>query len=262
MQQGSRSGLSPAHILASSGRVLAAMLKTPDEEVDEYLRVLAEMADASGSRITDPPQTVGDCPDWEDNRILDLAAAVGAFLVVSADADWASMWQWRGRPVIEPPQFASLIDAFLAGTSATSMEGVACDPPQTQAHKPPTSQAAHRTASGTTPQHGSGTPTTNPTLKPPHPPPTHAPTPPPPTSAEHTPPTPQPSPSPLPPPRAGAPAPPPPPPPPPPPLPAPIGPPEVQRARRGFPRVIYRIDDKARMVTGVDVAHLGGVYRT
>lgn len=153
----------PRHILASSGRVLAAMLKTPDEEVDEYLQVLAEMADASGGGITDPPQTVGDCPDWEDNRILDLAAAVGAFLVVSADADWASMWPWRGRPVIEPPQFASLIDAFLAGTSATSMEGVACD---------------------------------------------------------------------------------------------------RFSARRGTYRVIYRIDDKARMVTGVDVAHRRGVYRT
>jgi len=45
------------------------------------------MAEASGGGITDPPQTVGDCSDWEDNRILDLAAAVGAFLIVSADAD-------------------------------------------------------------------------------------------------------------------------------------------------------------------------------
>lgn len=32
-----------------------------------------------------------DRPDWEDNRILDLAAAVGAFLVVSADADLTRM---------------------------------------------------------------------------------------------------------------------------------------------------------------------------
>jgi hypothetical protein len=70
--------LSP-HILANTGRVLATVLKTPDDEVDDYLRALAEMADASGGGITDPPQTVGDCPDWEDNRILDLAAAVGAF---------------------------------------------------------------------------------------------------------------------------------------------------------------------------------------
>jgi hypothetical protein len=40
----------------------------PDEEFDEYLQVLAEMAEASGGGITDPPQTVGDRPDWEDSR--------------------------------------------------------------------------------------------------------------------------------------------------------------------------------------------------
>jgi predicted nucleic acid-binding protein len=75
------------------------------------LRVLVEMSGASGGGITDPPQTVGDCPDWEDNWILDLAAAVGAFFIVSADADLTSMSPWWARPVIEPPQFASLVDA-------------------------------------------------------------------------------------------------------------------------------------------------------
>jgi len=33
-------------------------------------------------------------------------------------------------------------------------------------------------------------------------------------------------------------------------------------ARRGIYRVIYRIDDKARVVTVVDVAHRRDVYRT
>jgi predicted nucleic acid-binding protein len=55
--------------------------------------------------------TAGDCPDWEDNRILDLAAAVGAFFIASADTDLTGMSPWRGRPIIEPPQFASLVDA-------------------------------------------------------------------------------------------------------------------------------------------------------
>ncbi len=99
--------LSP-HIMANTGRVLAEVLKTPDEEIDEYLLVLAEMAEASGGGIVDPPQTVGDCPDWEDNRILDLAADAGAFLVVSADADLTTMSPWRGRAIIEPAQFAPM----------------------------------------------------------------------------------------------------------------------------------------------------------
>ena len=101
--------LSP-HILANTGRELATVLKTPDEEVHDYLRELAEMAWASGGGITDPRQSVGDCPDLEDNRILDLAAAAGAFLIVSADADLTSMSPWRGRPIIEPSQYAAMVD--------------------------------------------------------------------------------------------------------------------------------------------------------
>jgi mRNA interferase RelE/StbE len=33
-------------------------------------------------------------------------------------------------------------------------------------------------------------------------------------------------------------------------------------ARRGTYRIIYRIDDKNRIVTVVDVGHRGDVYRT
>ena len=102
--------LSP-HILVNTGRVLASVLKMPEDEIDEYLAVLAEIAEASGGGITEAPQVVGDCLYWEDNRVLDLAQAVGAFLVVSADADLTTMSPWRGRPVSGPAQFASLVDA-------------------------------------------------------------------------------------------------------------------------------------------------------
>lgn len=102
--------LSP-HILSNTGRVLGEVIGTPKDVVDEYLTVLAEIAEASGGGLIDPPQAVGDCPDWEDNRILDLALAAGAFIIVSADADLTTMSPWRGRPVIEPEQFASLVDA-------------------------------------------------------------------------------------------------------------------------------------------------------
>jgi hypothetical protein len=49
---------------------------TAKGEIDEYITILAEIADTSGGGLTDPPQAVGDCPDWEDNHILDLALAV------------------------------------------------------------------------------------------------------------------------------------------------------------------------------------------
>jgi hypothetical protein len=114
--------LSP-HILANTGRVLATVLETPDDEVDEYLQVLVEIAEAAGGGITDPPQAVGDCPGWEDNRILDLAAAVGAFLIVSADVDLTCMSPWRLRPVIEPPQFGSMVDGSRRARQAATVNG-------------------------------------------------------------------------------------------------------------------------------------------
>jgi len=57
--------LSP-HILTNTGRVLAEVISTPKEEIDEYIDILVEMAEASGGGVLDPPQEVGDCPDWVD----------------------------------------------------------------------------------------------------------------------------------------------------------------------------------------------------
>jgi hypothetical protein len=53
---------------------------------DVNVLVLAEMAEASGG-------------------------GSGRVLIVSADADLTGMSPWRGRPVIEPSQFASMVDA-------------------------------------------------------------------------------------------------------------------------------------------------------
>jgi predicted nucleic acid-binding protein len=53
-----------------------------------------------------------DCPDHEDNLILDLAAEVGALLIVSNDTDLLSMSPWRGTPIIEPGPFAAKVDAM------------------------------------------------------------------------------------------------------------------------------------------------------
>lgn len=101
--------LSP-HIVSNTARVLSEILDLPKPAIDDYLEVLEEMAVTSGGGVLDPPQTVTDCPDWEDNRILDLAAATGAWIIVSADVDLVHMSPWRGRPIVDPRQFASLVD--------------------------------------------------------------------------------------------------------------------------------------------------------
>jgi predicted nucleic acid-binding protein len=50
--------------------------------------------------------------DYEDNLVLDLAAEVGAILIVSHDTDLLSMSPWRGTPVLTPVAFAAKVDAM------------------------------------------------------------------------------------------------------------------------------------------------------
>lgn len=103
--------LSP-HILDNTIRVLMTVVGTPKEEADDYREILIEMADASGGGVLTPPRTVHDCPDHEDNLVLDLAAEVGALLIVSEDADLTSMSPWRGVPVLRARELVGRVDAM------------------------------------------------------------------------------------------------------------------------------------------------------
>ena len=89
-----------------------AVVGTPKEEADDYREILVEMAEASGGGVLAPPRTVHDCPDHEDNLVLDLAAEVGALLIVSEDADLTSMSPWRGVPVLRAREFVGRVDAM------------------------------------------------------------------------------------------------------------------------------------------------------
>lgn len=103
--------LSP-HILDQTARVLADDYRWPKDDVGRYIQLLMRLAEHSGGGTVDPPSTVTDCKDWEDNRILDLAAEVGAYLIVSEDTDLTAMSPWRGTPVLRPRQFAERVDAM------------------------------------------------------------------------------------------------------------------------------------------------------
>ena len=104
--------LSP-HILSNVGRVLADLFKWEPPQVDTYLAVLSETAEHSGGGLlAEVPRTVHDCPDHEDNLILDLAAEVGALLIVSNDTDLLSMSPWRGTPILTPVAFGTKVDAM------------------------------------------------------------------------------------------------------------------------------------------------------
>ena len=48
----------------------------------------------------------------EGNQVLDLAAEVGALLLVSEDADLTSMSPWRGVPILRATEFTARVDAM------------------------------------------------------------------------------------------------------------------------------------------------------
>lgn len=103
--------LSP-HIVENTRRALDEGLKWDPTRVEQFLSVLVRAAEHSGGDVIDPPQIVSDCPDWDDNRILDLAAEVGALLIVSDDADLTSTSPWRGTPILRPREFVAKVDGM------------------------------------------------------------------------------------------------------------------------------------------------------
>lgn len=104
--------LSP-HIAANVDRILGDLFKWAQPEIDSYLEsVIGAAGHSGGGVLAEVPRTVHDCPDHEDNMILDLAAEVGALIMVSNDSDLLSMSPWRGTPIIDPAAFASKVDAM------------------------------------------------------------------------------------------------------------------------------------------------------
>jgi predicted nucleic acid-binding protein len=104
--------LSP-HILVSVERVLAELFAWPQSEIDRYLRAVISAAERShGGIASEVPRTVRDCRDPEGNLILDLAAEVGALIVVSNDPDLLTMSPWCGTPIVEPSEFTAKVEAM------------------------------------------------------------------------------------------------------------------------------------------------------
>ena len=100
------------HILAGVAQVLTDSYRWQPSRVELYLRQLIRISAQSRGQIVDPALTVTDSRDWEDNRILELAEAAGAFLIISDDKDLQAMSPWRGIPVIGARAFASRVDAM------------------------------------------------------------------------------------------------------------------------------------------------------
>jgi predicted nucleic acid-binding protein len=104
------------HILANVLRVLTAQSPVgygwAAERAEEYIALLVEIAEASDGGVVEPTETVTDCQDHENNRILECAAASGSLLVVSDDSDLLSMSPWRGTTIVTCQEFVTRTDAM------------------------------------------------------------------------------------------------------------------------------------------------------
>lgn len=60
----------------------------------------------------EPVRQVADCRDAKDNKYLDLAAAVGAQVIVSGDNDLLVLHPWRGIQIQTP---AAFLTSFVQG---------------------------------------------------------------------------------------------------------------------------------------------------
>jgi predicted nucleic acid-binding protein len=100
------------HILSNAERVLTEGFSWPQELVERFVQIVVQTAEHSAGGVITPPQSINDCKDWEDNRILEVAAEVGALLIVSEDTDLTSMSPWRGTPILRPREFTSKVDGM------------------------------------------------------------------------------------------------------------------------------------------------------
>jgi predicted nucleic acid-binding protein len=106
------------HILVNTVRVLSAApcgYGWSRERAEEYVQVIVEIAEASGGAVIEPGTTITDCPDYEENRILECAAASGSVLIISDDTDLLSMSPWRGTPVLTSAAFVNRTDMMRRG---------------------------------------------------------------------------------------------------------------------------------------------------
>lgn len=86
----------------------------PDQALRAYAYAIQTLAERSpGGYYRNVPRTQHDCPDPEDNLILDLAVHADADLIVTNDSDLLQLGRvngWKGRAIIDPHRFTALAD--------------------------------------------------------------------------------------------------------------------------------------------------------
>jgi predicted nucleic acid-binding protein len=95
------------HILVNLARVLRRV-GVSEATAREACAAVVDLVDMTGGAVVEPPRSVFDIPDHEDNLIMDLAVAADSALVVSDDSDLTALSPWHARiPVLRPREFVA-----------------------------------------------------------------------------------------------------------------------------------------------------------
>lgn len=95
--------LSP-HILINTARVLG-LLGLSDALAEDYIEAILDITAESGGQVIDPPRTVFDVHDCEDNLVLDLVVATDSLILVTDDTNLTELNTWNGRLILRPRDF-------------------------------------------------------------------------------------------------------------------------------------------------------------
>ena len=96
------------HILTNTARVLSK-LGLSAELAEDYIDAILDIVAVSGGHIIDPPRTVFDVNDYEDNLVLDLVVATDSRILVTDDTDLTELNPWNGRLILRPREFVARV---------------------------------------------------------------------------------------------------------------------------------------------------------
>lgn len=93
-----------ANLLAEVERVLRSKFKLPEDRV----AMARDLLVATGVMADPPPLAVPVCRDPDDDRILALAVAFEAEVLVTGDEDLLVLHPWSGTAIVRPRDFWTL----------------------------------------------------------------------------------------------------------------------------------------------------------
>jgi putative PIN family toxin of toxin-antitoxin system len=108
-----------ANLQAEVERVLRVELKLPDERIAAARELLA----STGVAVDSVPLAIAACRDPDDDRILALALAFHAEVLVTGDEDLFVLHPWSGISIVRPRDFWPIDRA--AGVSGQGARNVA-----------------------------------------------------------------------------------------------------------------------------------------